>query len=63
MVMTRKKWNRLRRQRPELFKDFAIIGSGWETVKDLPEIRYWSRQQAVEQLTSRIAYHLIEKSC
>lgn len=54
--MTRKKWNRLRRQRPELFRGFGLIASGWESVKDDPEVRYWSKEQAVAILSARLLY-------
>jgi len=62
--MTRKKWNRLKRQRPDLFVQagFNNITSGWETVKELPEIRYMSKLQAVKYLTARLTYARIAQS-
>jgi len=61
--MTRKKWNRLKRQRPDLFVgQFNNITSGWETVKELPDIRYMSKLQAVKYLTGRLTYARIAQS-
>jgi hypothetical protein len=49
--MTRKKWNRLRRTRPELFKQFD--SAGWEQAfRDIPELVRVSKPEAVALLTA-----------
>lgn len=54
--MTRKKWNKLRRQRPELFTKF--VKSSWESLPSqgmvMGNLRKCSRAQAVAALTAFI---------
>jgi len=42
--MTRKKWNRLRRQRPELFQGMAY--TGWERMSKEAQVRIRERSKA-----------------
>ncbi len=51
--MTRKKWNRLRRQRPDLFQPFKE--TSWEAMiaaKAVKRIKRYSVRQVLELLTA-----------
>jgi 3-methyladenine DNA glycosylase AlkC len=48
--MTRKKWNRLRRQRPELFYGFA--NTCWERMN--PKARWWIVRQSKRDMIARL---------
>lgn len=52
--MTRKKWNKLRRQRPELFTKF--VKSSWESLRNeavvIGNLKRYSRSEVVAKLTA-----------
>lgn len=51
--MTRKKWTRLRRQRPELFRNI-VENAAFESIsdKDWRTIRKYSRREVIANLTA-----------
>lgn len=54
--MTRRKWNRLRRQRPELFPQRLKHRGAWETLssEELIMVKKLSKVEAVGHLTALV---------